>query len=199
MNIYLSRHGETSWNGQERLQGIRDIPLNHTGVEQSRRLARWVRKSGTTRIITSPLRRARHTAEILNEHAARPVLVDDQLREIDHGPWTGMRLRAIERRFPAQFFAWRFSPEKFRLPAAESLETVYARCTCFLSDLVAASHTGDVLVVSHGVIHALLLCAALGASLDRLRDFSPPNAAVSALRVEQRNIIAVEREIPVGH
>jgi broad specificity phosphatase PhoE len=198
MNIYLSRHAETSWNREQRLQGIRDVPLNQTGVWQSLRSARWVREAGMTRIITSPLRRARHTAEILNKDSARPVMVHDELREIDHGSWTGLRLPAIERRFPDQFAIWRFSPEKLCLPGSETLETVYARCTRLLLDLVTTINNGNVLVVTHGVVHALLLCAALGAPLDRSPQFSLPNGAVSALHVERRNIVAVEREIPVA-
>lgn len=195
MNIYLLRHGQTCWNQQRRLQGLRDIPLNSVGIRQSRRLIEWYRKTAVTRIVSSPLFRARRTAEILGEYSGSSLLVDDRLREIDHGPWTGMQLPAIEHRFPHEFATWSFFPEKLRLPNSESLGAVYRRCTCFLMDVLHGSGNEDVLVVSHGVVNALLLCAALGASSRRIREFSLPNATVSALRTKRRKIVAVEREL----
>ena len=195
MNIYLLRHGQTACNQERRLQGLRDMPLNSVGIRQSRRLVEWHRKSAGTRIVSSPLVRARRTAQILGDHNGRSPLVDDRLREIDHGPWTGLQLPAIEHRFPHEFATWSFFPEKLRLPSSESLGAVYRRCTCFLMDVLHSSGNEDVLVVSHGVVNALLLCAALGASPGRIREFSLSNATVSALRIKQRKIVAVEREL----
>jgi broad specificity phosphatase PhoE len=195
MNIYLLRHGETSWNQDQRLQGLRDVPLNRAGFRQSRRLAAWYRKTGVRRIVSSPLLRARCTAQILAKCFGRTLLTDDRLREIDHGPWTGLRLAAIANHFPEDFATWSFSSEKLRLSNSESLAAVYRRCTAVLLDLIRDSCDEDVLVVSHGVVNALLLCAVMGAGLSQIREYSPPNAAVSALKVQRRKIVAVEREL----
>jgi phosphoserine phosphatase len=198
MKIYLVRHGQTSWNQEQRLQGLRDIPLNRTGIRQSHRLAKWYRNTGVRRIVSSPLLRARRTAQILAECTGRTPIIDDRLREIDHGPWTGLRLGAIEDRFPEDFRTWSFFPEKLRLSNGESLMAVYRRCTGALLDLIKDNPHEDILVVSHGVVNALLLCAALGADLSRLREYSPHNAAVSSLTVQRGKIIAVERELDVA-
>ena len=66
-------------------------------------------------------------------------------------------------------------------------------------DAVKDWANGNLLMVSHGVVNARLLCAALGASLSRIREFSLPNVAASILRVEQRRVVAVERQIYVPH
>ena len=195
MTIYLVRHGQTCWNQQRRLQGLRDIPLNSVGIRQSHRLIEWYRKTAVTRIVSSPLVRARRTAEILGEYSGPTPLVDDRLREIDHGPWTGLQLAAIEHRFPHEFATWSFFPEKLRLSSSESLGAVYRRCTLFLMDVLNTGGSEDVLLVSHGVVDALLLCAARGASLRRIREFSLPNATISTLRTKRRKIVAVEREL----
>ena len=195
MNIYLLHHGQTCWNQERRLQGLRDIPLNSLGIRQSRRLVEWHRKTAVTRIVSSPLVRARRTAEILGEYSGPFPLVDDRLREIDHGPWTGLQLPAIEHRFLHEFATWSFFPERLQLSSSESLGAVYCRCTCFLMDVLRSSENEDVLVVSHGVVNALLLWAALGASSRLVREFSLPNATVSALRTKRRMIVAVEREL----
>lgn len=195
MNIYLLRHGETSWNREQRLQGITDVSLNNAGVQQSRRLVRWFQKTNIAGVITSPLHRARHTARILNEGGQRRVAIDDRLREIDHGTWTGWKVGHLERRFPMEFATWRFSPEKLRLPAGETLERVYRRSSGVLSKLIATNIAGDVLVVSHGVVNALLVCAAWGAPLSQVGRFPQGNSRVTVLKVARRQVIAVENEI----
>jgi phosphoserine phosphatase len=197
MNIYLIRHGQTSWNRDQRLQGLRDIPLNRAGIRQSHRLAEWYRKTGAKRIVSSPLVRARRTAHILSGRTARAPFTDDRLREIDHGPWTGLHLEAIENRFPDDFATWSFFPEKLRMSNGEPLIAVYRRCTAALLELINENPDEDVLVVSHGVVNALLLCAAIGASLSRVREYSPHNASVSALTVKRGKIIAVKRGLDV--
>jgi broad specificity phosphatase PhoE len=197
MKVYLVRHGQTFWNQERRLQGLRDIPLNRTGIRQSHRLVEWYRKTGVRRIVSSPLLRARRTAQILAERTGGAPLTDDRLREIDHGPWTGLRLEVIEDRFPDEFAAWSFFPEKLRMSNGEPLMMVYGRCTAMLRDLIKENPDEDVLVVSHGVVNALLLCAAIGASLSRIREFSFQNAAVSGLTVQRGKIIDVERELDV--
>jgi probable phosphoglycerate mutase len=198
MNVYLVRHGETSWNQEHRLQGLRDIPLNATGIRQSRRLAEWHQRSASTRVISSPLVRARRTAQIFVERRAHTPLADDRLREIDHGPWTGMRLSTIEPRFPHEFATWNSCPEKLALPNSESLLAVYQRCTRVLMEIVGSENKEDVTVVSHGVVNALLLCAAVGATLSRIREFSLANATVSLLKVQRKKIVAIERELDVA-
>lgn len=197
MNIYLVRHGQTFWNRDHRLQGLSDIPLNRAGIRQSHRLTDWHRKTGVRRIVTSPLLRARCTAQILAERNGTAPLTDDRLREIDHGPWTSLRLEAIENRFPDDFATWNSFPEKLRMSNGESLIAVYRRCAGVLVDLIRENPDEDVVIVSHGVVHALLLCAAMGAELCRIREYSPHNAAVSALTVMRRKIIGVEREVDV--
>jgi probable phosphoglycerate mutase len=195
MNIYLLRHGQTACNQERRLQGLRDMPLNSVGIRQSRRLVEWHRKTAVTRIVSSPLVRDRRIAEILGEYSGPAPLVDDRLREIDHGPWTGLQLPAIEQRFPHEFAAWSFFPEKLRLSSGESLGAVYRCCSRFLMDVLNTGGSEDVLVVSHDVVKALLLCAALGAFPRRIREFSLPNATISTLRTKRRKIVAVEREL----
>ena len=195
MNIYLLRHGETSWNREERLQGLTDVPLNSFGVEQSRRLVPWFRKTKVATVVSSPLGRARHTARILCEARHRPVFIDDRLREIDHGHWTGWKISDIARRFPAEFATWRLSPDKLRLPALETLEAVYRRSSAVLSELIASNISRDVLIVSHGVTNALLVCAALGMPPSEIGSFLQGNGRVSVLSVNRGQITAVEREI----
>ena len=190
--IYLIRHGETDWNREERLQGITDVPLNRAGIAQGLRLAGWLRRVGARYILTSPLQRARHTAMILHRAGGCPVIVHDELREIDHGVWTGMTLNEIGQRFPLGLACWHTNPEKLRVENAEPLERAYSRASRFLLQVIGMVSRGDVVVVSHGVIIALMVCAAMGSSSARVWDFPQPNACIQAVRIHRRQIAAWE-------
>ncbi len=191
-HIYLLRHGETDWNREERLQGSLDVRLNKAGIKQASVLARRLEKLRVCRVFTSPLARARQTAAIMSSKRKWPVAVIDDLREIDHGIWAGMRLKTIERRHPGRFAVWQLEPDRLLLEGGERLHDAYCRATRFLSGLLKSALDGDVLVVGHGVTNSLILCAAAGAAVGRIWEFAQPNASIAVLRVQRRAIVSIE-------
>lgn len=188
--IYLVRHGETDWNCEERLQGITDVPLNRAGIIQGRGLAGRLSRVHAGCIFTSPLRRARHTAMILHGARGWPVIVHGELREINHGVWTGMTLGEIGQRFPLGLACWHTNPEKLRVESAEPLQQAYCRASRFLLQAIGLACRGDVVIVSHGVIIALMVCAAMGSTPARVWDFPQSNACIQAIRIHRRQIAA---------
>src|SRR5438067_11542 len=78
--FYYLRHGETDWNREHRAQGHNDIPLNETGVAQAYAAVPALARCGIATVCTSPLARARRTAEIVNETLGRPLVVIDALK-----------------------------------------------------------------------------------------------------------------------
>ncbi len=91
MRIYLIRHGETDWNIEGRLQGREDIPLNETGIQQAKTCGQVFRGRGIRTILTSPLVRAKRTAEIIAEIAdISQVVVEEGLTERDFGIIAGV-------------------------------------------------------------------------------------------------------------
>jgi phosphoserine phosphatase len=193
--IYLVRHGETDWNRDRRLQGILNVGLNKVGITQGRRIAKRFSSLRALKVYTSPLTRAIQTATLLQGHGRDcPVMVEPRLREIDHGAWTGVTMDRIACDFPEEFEIWQSMPDRVRPRGGESLQEAYRRATGFLHDFTKTSMGSDVLIVSHGVINALLLCAAWGAPPARLWDFPQPNADVTVLRVEGRKVVGIKRE-----
>ncbi|GLP88349.1 hypothetical protein GCM10007921_39120 [Tritonibacter mobilis] len=89
--LYL-RHGQTDWNLEQRLQGRCDPPLNETGIDQARHAARAVASGGVDVIITSPLRRAHQTAQIIAEHTSARIIEVPDLVERNFGALEGKRL-----------------------------------------------------------------------------------------------------------
>ena len=82
MKIYMIRHGETDWNKMKRLQGVTDIPLNACGIELAEKTAEGLKNVPFDRIYTSPLIRAKKTAEIIRGDRPVELVVTDGLKEI---------------------------------------------------------------------------------------------------------------------
>ena len=89
MIFYLIRHGQTDWNIQKRMQGHADIPMNETGIQQINDLAEKIVKEGIRfdRLIASPLKRARKSAEIIAEKTGfqKDIIFDEDFVERDCG------------------------------------------------------------------------------------------------------------------
>ena len=87
--FWFLRHGETDWNAQGWSQGNVDIPLNETGLAQARSAALLLRGKGIRSIISSPLGRAKVTAEYAAAELGLPVQYDEGLREVAFGVQEG--------------------------------------------------------------------------------------------------------------
>lgn len=137
--VYFIRHGETDWNREGRFQGSRDIPLNDEGRAQARRLAEaW--KAPVDAVVSSPLGRARETAEILAASRNLPLAgVDRRLVERHYGLAEGLTLVDRRLRFPDG-----------TIPGVEEPVTIRARARHYL-DALADEYPGRrVAVLSHG-------------------------------------------------
>ena len=99
-DLILWRHGQTDYNLQGRIQGRVDIPLNGTGREQARRAADIIAVLKPTRIVSSPLVRARATAETLASLIGQSVEVDSALAEKSFGDWEGLKADDIKAQWP---------------------------------------------------------------------------------------------------
>lgn len=152
--LYLLRHGQTNWNIEPaRCQGWIDVPLNEAGRAQARLQARQFADHEISRILTSHLRRARETAEIIADELATAdtridVTPDERLAETRRGQWEGRTFAEIMRREPGAWRTYREHPEMFRFPGGESLAEQQARVLAALRD--AARGTGNALLVTHG-------------------------------------------------
>ncbi|WP_420848057.1 histidine phosphatase family protein, partial [Neobacillus citreus] len=98
--ICIVRHGETEWNAIGRLQGRSDIPLNAKGIKQAEESGEYLKNSQWDVIITSPLQRAKKTAEIIKTYINVPLVVMDDFKEKSFGDAEGMTIEEIRTAFP---------------------------------------------------------------------------------------------------
>lgn len=147
--ILLVRHGETDENAADRFQGRLNTHLNARGREQSRALALRLAGEGLRELYSSPLSRARETAQIVGGRLGLEPIYDERLMEADTGAWTGRLYADVIAAAPDDFAAWRAVSKSFRFPGGESVREQAARVAAALEDVRAAGAL-PALVVCHG-------------------------------------------------
>ena len=146
--VLLVRHGETDDNAAARFQGQRDTLLNERGREQSRALAHSLREEGLRALYTSPLQRARATAQIVGDLLGLEPIADARLMEADAGDWSGRLIADVVASAPGEWKRWRSADPTFRFPGGESVAEQAARVSAALADV--ATGPLPALVVTHG-------------------------------------------------
>lgn len=182
MRILLARHGETPWNAEGRYQGQEDIPLSPVGEGQARALGDRLRDVTITRAVASPLRRARHTAELALGQRDLPLTLDPGLMEIAHGTWEGLLASEIREADPERLRQWRESPHEVLMPEGESLQHVLDRAwPAFARATEGLGDHDTLLVVAHDAVNRVLLCRILGIPLAQLWGFRQAPTTINLL------------------
>jgi broad specificity phosphatase PhoE len=163
--IFLIRHGETDWNRVFRYQGVSDIELNETGLEQARLTGIRLAEIVPARVCSSPLLRARRTAEIIMEHNRGDAGVEPcgDLREVSFGKWEGLSFSEVKERYPDTLSAWRAEPFSVTPDDGEPFAEVESRARAAADLIKSAGCPGDVtFVISHGGVLRVLIAAMMG-------------------------------------
>lgn len=154
--LYLIRHGETSWNVEGRYQGQFDPPLNERGRRQAETTAKTLAPLGFEAIYSSDLARAYQTAAALAEVTGLPIQVDPRLREIHQGAWQGVLIGDIRVRWPQEIEGWEHDPWRHHPPGGETLQQMQTRLFAAIDEINARHPAGTVAVFSHKLPIALL-------------------------------------------
>lgn len=150
--LVLVRHGQTSYNASGRMQGQLDTDLSEVGRQQVREAAQACRDWDVTAVISSDLRRAEETAEILAQPWGLTPEVDSRLRETDLGSWQGASHQEIDRDYPGQRAYWRYDPQ-WAPPQGESRVEVANRAFSLVDELMHSPRFSDgrlIVLVAHG-------------------------------------------------
>jgi probable phosphoglycerate mutase len=193
--LVLTRHGLTPLSKPEQHLGQRiDIELSPEGRRQAQKLAIRLRGVRFDRIITSPLVRARETAEIVAGDRDIPLEYDPRLKEMDYGHWEGLTYEQIAERDAAYRARWEEDPANLPCPGGESGRDVAARAHAFLTDLLTdhvarhgahAAEERPVLAVGHSSTNRILCCVAIDIEVREYRQrLVQSQANVTVLRFE---------------
>lgn len=179
--IVAVRHGQTAWNADARIQGHTDIPLDDTGHEQARKLARALAHEPLQAVYSSDLQRARQTAAPVLADTGLPLRIDAGLRERGFGEFEGLSFAQIEARWPEQAAAWRRRDPDFGARGGEVLRDFRTRIVDTIERLAAAHRGEQILLVTHGGVLDLLYREATRLALDAPRTWELANAGINRL------------------
>jgi broad specificity phosphatase PhoE len=185
--LILVRHGATQANvcRPHRLQGLRpDSELIAQGRQQARAVRESLRDRTVAAVYSSPLKRAKETAEIVAEPHGLPVEIEENTLEADVGLWTDLSWPEIEQRWPEECRAFHSDPERHGYLGGENLAQVQARALPAVQGLIARHHGEALVVVSHGAVNRVLLAHWLGMGISAARTIPQENAAINLVEFQ---------------
>ena len=186
--LFLVRHGQTAANVDRLFVGATDIPLNGLGERQARLVGDRFATVDIDAIITSPLARARRTAQAIADITGLEPLAVPGLSEIDFGRIEGLNLQQVLQQFPElQTQLDNFGNLDLQWPGGESRKGFYQRIMTAFLGIIERYESHSVAVVCHGgVIGALSAQIGLGPQDDRVR-WSVANCSVTHMVVTPEN------------
>lgn len=169
LRLYLIRHGETEWALSSRHTGLTDIPLTANGEDEARELGRHLRGIKFVQVLTSPLKRARKTCELVGLDKVPEIEPD--LTEWDYGDYEGKRSADIRKERPD----W----DVFRdgCPHGEMPAQISERADRLIARLRKLD--GNIALFSHGHFGGVLAARWIGLPLDEARHFPLSTASLS--------------------
>jgi broad specificity phosphatase PhoE len=176
------RHGATDWNLEHRCQGSSDRDLSDVGRRQAETLAERLRQETIHGVYASDLKRARRTAEMITMHHRLPVIIEESIRELDHGHLEGMTFNEIKQHYGDFLNRWRSEPAELQVPGGERLADVAERAWLGLNRIVARHDASDtIVVVSHNFPIVGIVCRITGTHLNDYRNFHLDPCGMSRL------------------
>lgn len=161
--LMLLRHGQTEYSAQRRYSGRGDLPLTELGVRQGAGAARRLSTlENVAAVVSSPLQRARSTAQPVADSLGLPVTVHEGLIELDFGKWEGLTFAEARERFPAEHGRW-LADTSVPAPGGESMDVVHRRVRRARDELIGRYGAATLVVVTHVTPIKSLLRMALDA------------------------------------
>ncbi len=188
--LLLVRHGETEWNSDVIYRGRTEVALSEAGRHQAEAVGTRLEQEKVTAVYSSPLVRARETAEAIGRHTGCRVQVLQDLTDLDCGEWQGSSDSEVKARYPEERRLWLSAPHLVTLPGGESLADVSARVERVL-DLVLRQD-GVVALVSHRVVHKVAICSLLGLDNSHFWDIRLDLAGVTEFECTARRRVLVK-------
>lgn len=153
--LILVRHGATEWSEQGRYQGHLPVALSPLGVQQAYAVAVAIKKYNPIHIISSDLKRAKQTTEIISQCLKIGTYFDPRLRELDCGEWAGCTEQEIENMYPQTVSSLRAGHDVSR-GGAETLQDLRVRVSTSLTENRIINTTSTVIIVSHAYVISLI-------------------------------------------
>ena len=179
VTLFLVRHASHGLLGKTLAGRMPGISLSPEGRVEAERLAARLGREAIDQVLTSPLERARETAAPIAARLNCPVVVADEINEIDCGEWTGQSFERLAA--DPRWRVWNEARAAASAPGGEAMRSVQARAMGLVRRLSAGD--GAVAMVSHSDVIKAIVAAILGLSLDRHDNFSIDPASITTVHM----------------
>ncbi|MDA1054464.1 MAG: histidine phosphatase family protein [Planctomycetota bacterium] len=189
--MYLVRHGATANNLAipPLLQGRGvDLELSDVGRQQATCAAALLAKQRLAAIYSSPLIRARQTAEIIAEPHELAVQLVPAIEEADVGRWEGRSWKEISRTEPESYRQFIADSANHGYLGGENMTQVLARIAPALAVLMQQHLGAEIAVIAHNVVNRVYVASLLGVPISRAREINQDNCGVNLIRFRRDEI-----------
>lgn len=181
LTLYITRHGETVWNTEKRMQGWQDSDLTESGIKNATYLGERLQNISIDAIYTSPSNRTQKTSRLIRGNRDISIIVDENLREINMGVWEGQTQSSIKENYPLQFDSFWNAPQRYSPVGGETFLETQERAWKALSGIKSDYNSGNILIVTHSVVIKCLLSLFKNSPIEKLWD--PPYIHDTSLTV----------------
>lgn len=188
LHLYFTRHGETEWNAQNRMQGHLDSNLTAKGVEDALLLGEKLVSTEFEAVISSPSLRTIQTSKLIMGDRGLPFKTDERLREIHLGSWQGKTIEEIQEIDSHRYDCYVHHPDLFTRGTGENFQDVKVRLESFLESIEDTYSSGNLLIVTHGMVIKTLQMICKQNPIDRIwEDPWIEGTSLTVVRIDKRN------------
>ncbi|MEE9319923.1 MAG: histidine phosphatase family protein [Granulosicoccus sp.] len=200
MLLHLIRHGQTSWNAEQRIQGRMESELDDTGRQQAIERGAALQSIEFDAVYSSSSIRARQTTELILNGSRLQIHYRDNLREMSLGEWEGQLWPDVLRKDPEAVARFRAAEDEFSAPGAETFSELQARGVAAIESVIAETGEGEILVVSHGAILKRILAKYSHTKLSKCSELpSLPNCSHCIIQANgaSRQVVQIDN-LPIA-
>ena len=164
--------------------GRKDIPLSKEGIAEAEQLKRYFSNISLRGIYSSPLIRARHTAEIIADNKMN-VIIRNDFSELNMGKWDGMSFAEIKEKYPLEYIERGKDFQNYTVEDGESMADCQTRAVKELYNTVQET-SGDILIVAHAGVNRAIISEILGTGIKDSFAFKHEYGSVNILAFENK-------------
>ncbi|WP_055073873.1 histidine phosphatase family protein [Pseudanabaena sp. 'Roaring Creek'] len=183
LNLYLLRHGETTYSITGGYCGELDPDLTDNGVKMAIAFGKAHQAIAWDAVFVSPMKRTIATAKPLCEAIGAEMQFREGLKELRYGKWEGLSNEFVRENYKDDYLRWLSEPAWNPPTGGETAVQLASRASLVVAEIQEIYPSGNVLVVSHKATIRVILCNLLGIDLGRYRDrIDVPAASLSVVQ-----------------
>lgn len=195
ITVYLVRHCRPELPSGHICLGLTDIPLSREGIGQAAKLKSYFSDKNIKAIYSSPLERAKKTAEIIADNKIK-VEIKDNFSELNMGKWDGMTFAEIKEKYPEEYAERGKNFENYVVEGGESMSMCRDRALAELRDIINNSR-GNTIIVAHAGVNRLIISELTGISIKESFLFQRKYGSIIKLKYDGNIIKADNEEIHI--